>query len=167
MVQTVRRMLSSSGDLYTALLSYPATPLPWCNLSPAELSMGRRLRTSLPLATKLLVPQWTYLTEFRGKNKQYKENQKKNFDRSHRAKPLTPIEPNSEVWITSERGAIPGRVVATSDAPRSYIVETPGGEVHRNRRHLYVVPTEQTWLQESNGTQQEVTQQLQGILKKL
>ena len=44
-VQTVKRLLKRSKDPYMALLSYRATPLPWCNLSPTELLMGRRIRT--------------------------------------------------------------------------------------------------------------------------
>ena len=70
-VQTVKRILTNSGDLYIVLLSYRATPLPRCNLSPAELCVGRRLRTSLPIATKQLIPQWPYIKSFRELNKQY------------------------------------------------------------------------------------------------
>ena len=42
-VQTVKNLLKKSDDPYTSLLSYRATPLSWCELSPAELSMERRL----------------------------------------------------------------------------------------------------------------------------
>ena len=41
-VQTVKRLFKRSADPYQALLSYRATLLPWCNLSPAELLMGRQ-----------------------------------------------------------------------------------------------------------------------------
>jgi len=34
MVQTVKGLLNNSTDSYMALLSYRATPLPWCKLSP-------------------------------------------------------------------------------------------------------------------------------------
>ena len=37
MVQTTKRLLSRSGDPQLALLTYRATPLPWCNLSPTQL----------------------------------------------------------------------------------------------------------------------------------
>ena len=33
-----------------------------------------------------------------------------------------------------------GRVTAPADAPRSYMVETPSGEIHRNRLHLNIIP---------------------------
>ena len=64
-VQTVKGLLKKSDDPYTSLLSYRTTPLSWCDLSPAGLSMGRRLRSSVPQTDKILLPQWPYLKEFR------------------------------------------------------------------------------------------------------
>ena len=40
-VQIVKMLLKSSDDSYLTLLTYRTTPLPWCNLSPAQLLMGR------------------------------------------------------------------------------------------------------------------------------
>ena len=48
MVRTVKGLLEHTSDPYKALLSYRATPLPWCGLSPAELLMGRKIRTDTP-----------------------------------------------------------------------------------------------------------------------
>ena len=48
-VQTVKRLLADSEDPDLALLSYRSTPFPWCSLSPAQLSMGRCVRTNLPV----------------------------------------------------------------------------------------------------------------------
>ena len=56
-VQTIKNLLKKSNDPCLSLLSYRSTPLSWCDLSPAELCMGRRLRTSLPQTDKLLTPQ--------------------------------------------------------------------------------------------------------------
>ena len=78
-VQTVKRLLKRSNDPYLALLSYRATPLPWCDLSPAQLSMGGRIRMPIPQTNKLLVPSWAYLKTFREKNEQLKQSQKGNF----------------------------------------------------------------------------------------
>ena len=47
MVKTVKALMKESPDVYLTLLSYRATPLPWCRLSPAELLMGRRIRTDV------------------------------------------------------------------------------------------------------------------------
>ena len=43
MVKTVKQLLQHSSDLNLALLTYRSTPLPWCNLSPAELLMEDEL----------------------------------------------------------------------------------------------------------------------------
>ena len=129
-----------SQDPYLALMSYRATSMPWCNLSPAQLCMGRRIRTPIPQVNKLLIPDWTYLPMFREKNKQYKDSQKQNFDRRQRVRELSPISDNTSVWITSERQPMEGRVVSAADSPRSYVIDTPSGQVHRNRSHLNVVP---------------------------
>ena len=140
MVQTVKKMIRRSDDPYMAIMSYRATPHPWCSLSPAELSMGRRIRTSVPQTNKMLVPQWSYFTEFCQKNKQFKECQKQQFDRHHGARSLPDIPEDTEVWITSEERVIPGRVISPAETPRSYIVQTPTGELPRNRCQLNVVP---------------------------
>ena len=48
MVKTVKRLLEQSKDPFMALLSYRSTPLPWCNHSPAELTLGRHIRIMVP-----------------------------------------------------------------------------------------------------------------------
>ena len=62
-----------------ALLSYRAIPLPWCNLSPAELLMGRCIRTPLPQTNEQLVPTWSYLQKFRQQNRDFKDWQKRDL----------------------------------------------------------------------------------------
>ena len=80
MVQTVKRLLKQSDDPYMALMSYHATPLPWCDLSPTELLMGRRIRTSIPQMTNQFVPGWTYISDFKKKDADFKRKQKDNYD---------------------------------------------------------------------------------------
>ena len=65
MVRTVKGLLEHSSDPYKALLSYRATPLPWCGLSPAELLMGRRIRTNTPEVKTNFIPQWPYIDKFK------------------------------------------------------------------------------------------------------
>ena len=64
MVQTVKRLLSNCSDPFMALLTYRVPTLAWCGLSPAELSMGRQIRTTIPQPQKHLAPTWGYLQEF-------------------------------------------------------------------------------------------------------
>ena len=140
MVQTIKRMLMKSPDPHIAVLSYRATPHPWCGYSPAELCMGRRIRTAVPQSNAMLIPQWSYLNEFREKNAEFKRKQKEQFDSRHGAKKLPDIPDDSEVWITSGDRPISGRIVSAGETPRLYVVETDSGELQRNRSHLIVAP---------------------------
>ena len=139
-VQTVKKLLKRSDDPYMVLLTYCSTPLQWCNFSPAELLMGRRLRTTLPILHKQLTPPWPYLDEFQELNEQFKQKQKIDYNRRHCTHPLPPIPENAEVWITSGSSPMSGRVTVNANTPRSCIVDTLQGEMRRNRLHLSVVP---------------------------
>ena len=99
-VQTVKHLLTKSEDPYLALLIYRATPLPWCNLSPSQLLMGRHLRTNLPQVQEHLQPKWIYLEEFKQQHANYKQKQKSAYDTRHRVRPLAPIPEDNEVWVT-------------------------------------------------------------------
>jgi len=65
-IKTVKMLLRDSADPYMALLSFRSTPIPQCQFSPAELLMGRRLKTDVPILKTELIPQWLYLDAFRG-----------------------------------------------------------------------------------------------------
>ena len=54
-VQTVKRLLVKAKDPYKALLDYRNSPLD-TGFSPAQLFLGRRLKTTLPTTSKLLQP---------------------------------------------------------------------------------------------------------------
>ena len=142
-VQTVKKLLKGSEDQYMSLLSYRSTPLPWCGLSPAELLMGRQLRSNIPHTTVTLTPQWPYLNGFRHSNSKLKQKQKEDYDTRHGTRPLADIPEETEVWVTTNNTHTPGRVTAHANTPRSYLVETPAGQVRRNRAHLTVRPDPQ------------------------
>ena len=139
-VQTVKHILRKLNDPYLPLLSYRATPLPWCNLSPSELLMGRRLRTTLSQTTHHLIPKWPYLPEFKRADKQHKDRIKEDFDRRHRVHFLPEIPDDQDVWLSSEGAPVPGTVMSPARISRSYIVYTAAGEICRNRSHLCVMP---------------------------
>ena len=59
-VRTAKQLLQhNSPGPYKALLNYRATLILWCSLCPADLLMGRRIRTELPQMTQTLMPKWT------------------------------------------------------------------------------------------------------------
>ncbi len=141
MVQTVKRLLLNCSDPFMALLTYRATPLAWCGLSPAELSMGRQIRTTVPQPLKyLLVPTWGNLPEFRKNYAKYKEKQKSHFDQRHRVWEAFDIPNNTDVWVRSGQEPVRGTVTRQTDEPRSYVVNTSSGDIRRNRSHLSMMP---------------------------
>ena len=145
-VKTLKKLLKQSPDPHLAVLRFRATPLPWCGLSPSELLMGRQIRTTIPQTSVHLIPKWAYLAEFRRADKQFKESQKKNFDKRHRVCERGDIPEDSNVWINSGAQPHRGRVVAADPSPRSYLITTPTGEVRRNRSQVIPIPepTERT-----------------------
>ena len=143
-VQTVKKLLKNAEDPFLALLAYRATPLPWCGRSPAELLMGRNIRSTLPVSKFALLPKWPYIQEFQQANQRLKLQQKTDYDRRHRVQDLPEIPNNTRVWVTTNGHPIAGRTITSSDTPRSYIVETPTGETRRNRIQLNVAPPAMT-----------------------
>lgn len=151
MVQTVKQLLRNSDDPHLALLTYRATPMPWCERSPSELLFGRRIRTTLPLTQTSLTPNWNYLPQFKKDNQQFKETQKRNFDKGHQAKSKPEIPSGTEVVLNSEDQPIQGTVLQPAETPRSYVVQTPSGELRRNQSHLNVLPPQSSQEQETQS----------------
>ncbi|XP_015750651.1 PREDICTED: uncharacterized protein LOC107330577 [Acropora digitifera] len=118
-------------------MAYRATPLK-SGLSPAELLMGRKIRTRIPTSPSNLNPCWPYLEQFRENDTSLKDRQKRDFDRRHSAKSLPELHPGERVWLPDKK--VEGTVVDKAGPPRSYTVETPKGQLRRNRRHLNRLP---------------------------
>ena len=136
MVKTMKSLLRDTSDPYLALLSYRATPLPWCNYSPSELLMGRRVKTDIPQTADYLNPRWHFLPDFQQKDKEYKGKQKENYDLQHRARSADILPKDLLVWVRTGNTQVPGRVISTATTPRSYVVSTPTRIIRRNRQHL-------------------------------
>ena len=132
-VGTVKRMLIKSKDPYLALLAYRTTPLE-NGYSPSELLMGRRLQSTLPIVNDELQPRQANNELLRQREIQYKQRQKFNYDKRHRASNLEKLEPNDNVYVKDQQTW--GKVKQEANTPRSYIIETQKGDVRRNRRHL-------------------------------
>ena len=98
--------------------------------------MGRKIRTDLPQPQQNLLPNWPHLKNFKEKHQMFKAEQKRNYDRRHRVRSLPILPEDQPVWVNMEGRQIPGTVSRQADTPRSYLVETPSGQVRRNRSHL-------------------------------
>ena len=132
-VKTVKQLLKSAPDPYLALLSYRATPIPWCLRSPGEPLMGQRVRTDVPQTTEHFIPNWDFLEDFKEKDEAYKKKQKLHYNRAHRTRDIDLLPEDTSVWVRTENSQCPGTVVSTANAPRSYLVSDPSGQVRKNR----------------------------------
>ncbi|UYV75445.1 K02A2.6-like [Cordylochernes scorpioides] len=135
-VKIVKERIGKSKDPYLALLAYRATPLA-NGFSPAELSMGRRIRTTIPTPTKQHQPP--NLKNLKNQEAIQREKQKYFFGRAKGVRELPPLDVNDRVWLTDLKTS--GVIISKADTPRSYMVDTPRGRVRRNRFHL--LPTGQ------------------------
>ena len=127
-------MLKKSKDPYLALMSCHATPLE-CGLSPAELLMRRKIRTTVLIFPKMLTPQSPYPDQFLVADQHIKDHQTKNFDQRHNARDLPVLGVGDKVWIPDHKSE--GMVMRKTATPRSHLVQTPSGPLRRNWRHLH------------------------------
>ena len=136
MVRTVKNLLCKSSDPYSALLAYRRTPLPWCGYSPAELLMGRKIRSEIPQPSSTFIPEWSYLSVFRKEDQELKQLQKTDYDHHHRVRSQEALPQEETVWVHTQDRTDPGCIIGPASTPRSYIIQTPSGVVRRNQFHI-------------------------------
>ena len=138
-VQTIKKLIKKEKDRNKVLLAYRSAPLA-CGVSPAELLMGRKLRTTVPTFHTLLDPKCVDVQKLRQKEDASKLKQKQYFDRRHLAKLLQPLSPRTEVQISTHHE--PGVIRKETENSRQYEVEIPTGTIKRNRIQLVPLPPE-------------------------
>ena len=141
-------------DQCIAILSYRATRLPWCELSPSELLMVRRIRTGLPQIREE-IPSWSYMHTFRNQDEDYKDKQAQSYNKYHPSGPLEDIPSDTDVWVRSGKENVPGTVSSEDDTPRSYLVDTPSGPIQRNQVDLNPKPETESNCELSSGSTQQ------------
>lgn len=135
-VGIIKKSLKKTSDSYIALQSYRATPL-GNGYSPAELLMGRKLRTSLPSAPSTLEPKLVNTQELKRWERR-RTQQKSNYDRRRGARQPEPLRRGDIVWITNQQKQ--SVVQSAAESPRSYFVDTDTETPRRNRFHLKPMP---------------------------
>ena len=68
--------------------------------------MGRQIRSTLPISTKSLMPKWSDLNELCKVDQQFKQKQKKNYDRRHRTSVLPTFEEDEPVFVATDQDSI-------------------------------------------------------------
>ena len=134
----ITKSVHSNGEVNKALQAYRATPV-IDGLSPAELLMGRKIRTPMPFHPSRMIKPW--MKTVVQKRQEIQHRQKNYYDRA--ARTLRPLTVGERVRIrdnSKERWVVEGTVDGT-DGPRSYIiVGADGVKYRRNRRHLKPIP---------------------------
>lgn len=127
------------------IAGYRPTPCATTRVSPAELLMGRKIRTTLPTLEKNLQPRWPNRKSVMLKDKIEKDRQAFYYNRRNGAKNLSTLRPGDTVLTKLDHEKVwasPAVIRHESVTPRSYVIETEQGAVlRRNRRHLQAVPT--------------------------
>ena len=136
-VQTVKRLFDKCSDPHLALLTYRSTPLKQ-GYSTTQL-MSRNLRTTVPVHPCKLKPEVIAPERLSKKDSELKQRQKENNDSRHRVHDLPPLTAGDQVYLPQMKT---NATVQTEYGERSYIVATPNGQVHRNKRHLNLLPKE-------------------------
>ena len=131
----IKKSLKANSDVMKALLVYRSTPLE-CGKSPAQLLMGRRIRSNLPVASELLE---THDSKETVRHRAFSQAKQKWYhDRCH-GNELPELKPGDSVRVkdyTTARWATTG-TVQNQIANRSYTVQTENGStLRRNRRDL-------------------------------
>jgi transposase InsO family protein len=148
-VKTVKQLLKKNQDPYLAMLTYRSTPLE-NGYSPAELLMGRKLRTTLPMSKKQLQPNLPNVAKLRNKERKMRDRMKRNFDKRHGVKNLKPLSPEDTVWIPD------GGAVEKESNTSSYTVQTEDVTLRRNRRDLIRIQQELSPVHTLRGVQQNL-----------
>ena len=93
-VRTVKTLLKkaeeNSEDPYLAMLSYGNMSLA-CGYSPAQLTMCRTLRSTLPRTTEQLMPKLPDMVVFQEREEKMTLKMKNNCDSRHRVQTLPPL----------------------------------------------------------------------------
>lgn len=136
-VKTVKSMMKKAqdrDDFQKSLLIYWSAPLQ-NGLSPAQMLMGRRIRSNLPVSEDLLTPKSAH--KVRQAKKEQKVKQKQLHDRTAKHMPM--LKPGDTVHlrdISTGTWRLKGQVTEEV-APRSYRIQMENGlSLRRNRTDL-------------------------------
>ncbi|GBN21125.1 Retrovirus-related Pol polyprotein from transposon 17.6 [Araneus ventricosus] len=142
-VQTVKSSLvkaaQDKNDAHLVLMEYRNTPMDGLP-SPAEILMGRRIRTLIPTLPSQFDPH--YDCSAVQERLRFRQQRQHKYDLHSR--PLKPLQENQKVVFHLNNQWCKGKVSRVGPQPRSYIIKAENGrEYRRNRLHIKVLkPTQ-------------------------
>jgi transposase InsO family protein len=157
-VQSAKSLLdkckSEDSDFFLALLNSRNIPRDNNLGSPAQRLLSRKTRTLVTQSQSLLKPK--VINNVQKNLKKVRDEKKRYYDKqSHNLKPL---KQGDTVRIQTTKGYNKlGVVKQQANAPRSYIVETNGRKLRRNRKYLLKVNEKTNETQPSTQTPQQST----------
>ena len=146
-----------------ALMTYRNTPIAVTGYSPAELMIGRQMRTTLPVMPQHLQPHWPDRNEICMNDKHAKNKYEYYYNKHHSVRQREDLKPgeyyyNKHHSVRQREDLKPGdsvrikldhqpdwnrngTILNSAEAPRSYLVQTSDGGIYRRtKRHLLKVP---------------------------
>ena len=139
-VRTIKSILKKAKQYKTdydlALLCWRTTPISQKLDSPGQLLMGRRLKSNLPLKR-------SDTNEMVYNELQKRQDQQKFYHDKHTQEELPPLYSGQQVRVQPPQTGTwqPATIHSKSHEPRSYILETPNGNlIRRNRIHIREIP---------------------------
>ncbi len=142
-VKTAKDILDLENPVL-GLMTYRSTPHSTTGVSPAQLLMGRQIRTTLPTLESNLKPEWPSDETVRLRVAKAQADQQFYYNQRHGVQNLPPLHPGDSVKMKTDMEKTwktPAKVIRAAETPRSFIVQTPTGKQYRRtRRHIQLRP---------------------------
>ena len=142
-VQSAKKIMGLE-DPAQGMLDYRSTPCTVTGFSPAQLLMGRQIRSRVPCLARELRPKQVAPETVQARDRLAKQRDKKYYDRRHGARELPKLAPGQPVLVRVDEQRRPWKKAATvlrDDGNRGYLIQgRDGGLYRRNRKHLLAVP---------------------------
>ena len=136
-VQIAQNILKLSNPR-DGLLAYRSTPHCSTGFPPAQLLMGRNIRTKVPMLASALEPRWPNMGIV-NTNDQYANTQSaKYYNAKNGVRPLSALGSGDLVRTKTCHGKVwgqPGKIIGPAGTPRSVLVGREDGYVVRRNRH--------------------------------
>lgn len=139
-VQSIKRMLQKcledKTDPYLGMLTYRNSPVKGI-ASPAQLLMGRRLRSAVPETFEKLKPKTIQIERTKEVAQKGKQTQARYYNRG--TKDLTELPKGIRVGFRINKKHRWGTIEKRTKEPRSYFIKGDNGGIYRRNRQQIII----------------------------